>query len=152
MHDDVLDLPSLETVVLKQRVFEKCHVAVFESMFCFHLVWFSIPDLPKLHTISFNCHALAGDNRYICQTVINGHESQGNRLIMRSKLVFRNMNCCVVMIRSSLTHYLSLHWWEWRYSWVYRLCCVGKYDLTWLDLNRYPKSHWKQHSTRRMVI
>ena len=46
-----------------------------------------ILDLPKLHTISFNgsC-ALAGDDRENRKTIINGHESYDNTLIMKSKL------------------------------------------------------------------
>ena len=48
-----------------------------------------ILDLPKLHTISFdgNC-ALQGDggyNRDNRKTIINGHESYDNTLIMKSK-------------------------------------------------------------------
>ena len=47
---------------------------------------FLILDLPKLHTISFNDDALAGDCRYNRKTIINGHESYDNTLIMKSKL------------------------------------------------------------------
>ena len=47
---------------------------------------FLIPDLPKLHTISFNVdNALAGDMRANRKTIINGHESYDNTLIMKSK-------------------------------------------------------------------
>ena len=49
---------------------------------------FLILDLPKLHTISFNgdwygC-ALEGVNRDNRKTMINGHESYDNTLIMKS--------------------------------------------------------------------
>ena len=44
-----------------------------------------ILDLPKLHTISFNGNwALAGDDRDNRKTMINGHESYDNTLIMKS--------------------------------------------------------------------
>ena len=53
----------------------------------FHFISFLILDLPKLHTISFNGNdALAGDGRDNRETIINGHESYGNTLIMKSKL------------------------------------------------------------------
>ena len=49
----------------------------------FHFISHSI-DLPKLHTISFNgCFALQGDNRDNRKTIINGHESYDNTLIMK---------------------------------------------------------------------
>ena len=53
----------------------------------FHFISFLILDLPKLHTISFNGEGCAlegddGDNR---ETIINGHESNDNTLIMKSK-------------------------------------------------------------------
>ena len=49
---------------------------------------FLILDLPKLHTISFNgwYGALRGDWRNNRKTMINGHESYDNTLIMKSKL------------------------------------------------------------------
>ena len=48
---------------------------------------FLILDLPKLHTISFNGYdVLAGDSRDNRKTMINGHESFDNTLIMKSKL------------------------------------------------------------------
>ena len=52
-----------------------------------HFLSFLILDLPKLHTISFdgNC-ALDGDDRDNRKTMINGHESFDNTLIMKSKL------------------------------------------------------------------
>ena len=63
----------------------------------FHFISFLILlDLPKLHTISiFGFGALSGegddgDNR---KTIINGHESYDNTLIMRSELFV-----CVEMI------------------------------------------------------
>ena len=44
-------------------------------------------DLPKLHTISFNgWYILQGDDRDNRKTIINGHESYDNTLIMKSKL------------------------------------------------------------------
>ena len=51
----------------------------------FHFISFLILDLPKLHTISFNgSYALVGDDRANCKTIINGHESYDNTLIMKS--------------------------------------------------------------------
>ena len=84
--NDVLDLPSLEIVTFGGYSFENCHLAVFESMWwLFIFISFLILDLPKLHTISFNggC-AIYGDNRYNRKTMINGHESYDNTLIMKS--------------------------------------------------------------------
>ena len=86
---DVLDLPSLEIVTFEEYSFEKCHVVVFESMWwLFIFISFFILDLPKLHTISFNGdNALAGgDWRNNRKTIINGHESYDNTLMMKSKL------------------------------------------------------------------
>ena len=55
------------------------------------LILILILDLPKLHTISFSggygedgWFALAGDNRDNRKTIINGHESYDNTLIMKS--------------------------------------------------------------------
>ena len=47
---------------------------------------FLILDLPKLHTISFNGEygTLKGDDRANRKTMINGHESYDNTLIMKS--------------------------------------------------------------------
>ena len=46
---------------------------------------FLILDLPKLHTISFNgSGVLAGDYGDNRKTIINGHESFDNTLIMKS--------------------------------------------------------------------
>ena len=46
---------------------------------------FLILDLPKLHTISFNGDgALEGDVRDNRKTMINGHRSFDNTLIMKS--------------------------------------------------------------------
>ena len=84
--NDVLDLPSLEIVTFEEWSFNKCHVAVFESMWwLFMFISFLILDLPKLHTISFDgdC-ALAGDERDNRKTMINGYESYDNKLIMKS--------------------------------------------------------------------
>ena len=84
--NDVLDLPSLEIVTFEIYSFGYCHLAVFESMWwLFIFISFLILDLPKLHTISFNGeYALAGDSRDNRKTMINGHESYDNRLIMKS--------------------------------------------------------------------
>ena len=50
-----------------------------------HFISFLILDLPKLHTISFNGEfALQGDGGYNRKTMINGHESYDNTLIMKS--------------------------------------------------------------------
>ena len=85
--NDVLDLPSLEIVIFEGYSFQNCHVAVFESMWwLFILISFPILDLPKLHTISFNGSygALEGDDGDNRETIINGHESYYNTLIMKS--------------------------------------------------------------------
>ena len=51
----------------------------------FHFISFLILDLPKLHTISFNGNCiLQGDDRDNRKTIINGHESYDNTLIMKS--------------------------------------------------------------------
>ena len=91
--NDVLDLPSLEIVTFEGFSFQYCHVAVFESMWwLFIFISFLILDLPKLHTISFNgWNALAGDCRDNRKTIINGHESFDNTLIMKSKLKWNEM-------------------------------------------------------------
>ena len=97
--NDVLDLPSLEIVTFRQASFIICHIAVFESMWwLFIFISFLILDLPKLHTISFNGgYALDGDDRDNRKTIINGHWSYDNTLIMKSKLKW-NVNCVVIMI------------------------------------------------------
>ena len=84
--NDVLDLPSLEIVTFGGLSFQFCHIAVFESMWwLFIFISFLILDLPKLHTISFNGDsALQGSNRNNRQTMINGHSSYDNTLIMKS--------------------------------------------------------------------
>ena len=87
--NDVLDLPSLEIVTIGGCSFYHCHLAVFESMWWLSIfISFLILDLPKLHTISFNDWysdgALAGDDRDNRKTMINGHESYDNTLIMKS--------------------------------------------------------------------
>ena len=47
---------------------------------------FLIQDLSKLHTISFDGYGvLQGDDRYNRETIINGHWSYNNTLIMKSK-------------------------------------------------------------------
>ena len=86
--NDILDLPSLEIVTFGQYSFARCHVAVFESMWwLFIFIPFLILDLPKLHTISFEIGfgALDGDCRDNRKTMINGHASYNNTLIMKSK-------------------------------------------------------------------
>ena len=56
-----------------------------DCAFSFHFS-FLILDLPKLHTISFYGEiALAGDGRDNRKTMINGHESYDNTLIMKSE-------------------------------------------------------------------
>ena len=84
--NDVLDLPSLEIVTFGGLSFYLCHIAEFESMWwLFIFISFLILDLPKLHTISFNGgYALEGDYRDNRKTMINGHESYDNTLIMKS--------------------------------------------------------------------
>ena len=83
--NDVLDLPSLEIVTFGAYSFQYCHLAVFESMlWLFIFNSFLILDLPKLHTISFNACALQGDGGNNRQTMINGHKSYDNTLIMKS--------------------------------------------------------------------
>ena len=84
--NDVLDLPSLEIITFGESSFENCHIAVFESMWwLFIFISFLILDLPKLHTISFDGNnALQGDARDNRKTMINGHLSSDNTLIMKS--------------------------------------------------------------------
>ena len=51
----------------------------------FHFISFLILDLPKLHTISFDgWGALQGDSGDNRITMINGHASFDNTLIMKS--------------------------------------------------------------------
>ena len=85
--NDVLDLPSLEIITFGGYSFQYCHIAVFESMWwLFIFISFLILDLPKLHTISFNSnYDLQGDYGDNRKTMINGHESFDNILIMKSK-------------------------------------------------------------------
>ena len=84
--NDVLDLPSLEIVTFGEESFLYCHIAVFESIWwLFIFISFLILDLPKLHTISFDgSYALEGDDRANHKTMINGHKSYDNTLIMKS--------------------------------------------------------------------
>ena len=104
MKNDVLDLPSLEIVTFGRCSFASCHIAVFESMWwmlLFIFISFLILDLPKLHTISFNGEqALYGDERANRQTMINGHESYDNTLIMKSMYIEMkwNVNCVLMVI------------------------------------------------------
>ena len=111
---------------------------------------FLILDLPKLHTISFyGDDALAGDSQYNRKTIINGHESYNNTLIMKSKLKW-NVNCILILIfRSSFTHWYSG---SWLYSPFYGICDIGKYDLIKIDLIRHSKSHWKRHWLWKIFI
>ena len=99
--NDVVDLPSLKIISFGGHSFEKCHTAVFESMWwLFIFISFLILDLPKLHTISFNgIAALKGDWRDNRRTMINGHESYDNTLIMKSMWIEMKWNVnCVLMI------------------------------------------------------
>ena len=93
--NDVLDLPSLEIVTFGTWSFRYCYIAEFESMwwlFIFIFISFLILDLPKLHTISFNGdYVLQGDYRDNRKTIINGHRSYDNTLIMKSKLKWNEM-------------------------------------------------------------
>ena len=97
--NDVLDLPSLEIATFGGQSFALCNIAVFESMWwLFIFISFLILDLPKLHTISFNGgSALQGDSRDNRKTMINGHESYDNTLIMKGKMKW-NVNYIVIMI------------------------------------------------------
>ena len=91
--NDVLDLPSLAIVTFGEESFKYCHLAVFESMWwLFIFISFLILDLPKLHTISFDgIDVLAGDNQENRETIINGHRSYDNTLIMKSTLKWNEM-------------------------------------------------------------
>ena len=84
--NDVLDLPSLKIVTFGECSFCYCHLTVFESMWwLFIFISYLILDLPKLQTISFNgSYALQGDDRSNRRTMINGHKSYDNTLIMKS--------------------------------------------------------------------
>ena len=58
-----------------------------------------ILDLPKLHTISFEGdYGLAGDGRDNRLTIINGHESYNNTLIMKSKLKWNEMWNVIIIV------------------------------------------------------
>ena len=134
--NDVLDLPSLEIVTFGWSSLKFCHVAVFESMWWLLIFTsFLILDLPKLHSISFHGgYALRGDNRDNRKTMINGHESYDNTLIMKSKLKWNEMWIVLWwwLFRSSFTHWnkgkLLI------YSRFCGICDIGKYDLIWFDL------------------
>ena len=97
---DVLDLPSLEIVTFGVYSFTDCHIAVFESMWwLFIFISFFILDLLKLHTISFNGEcALEGDGGDNRQTMINGHESYDNTLIMKSMWIEMKWNVNYVLM------------------------------------------------------
>ena len=94
--NDVLDLPSLEIVTFEVCSFAGCHLAEFESMWwLFIFISFLILDLPKLHTIAFNgWDALEGDGRYNRKTMINGHSSYDNTLIMKSMSIEMKCELC----------------------------------------------------------
>ena len=64
-------------MLLYLKVFDDCSFSFSFS--------FLILDLPKLHTISFDGD-LALQGEYDRKTIINGHESYDNTLIMKSKL------------------------------------------------------------------
>ena len=116
-------------------------------------------DLPSLTEIKGKCYyAFEGDGGHNRKTIINGHESYDNTLIMKSKLKWNEMWIVLWwwLFRSSLTLYNSgkLLWW---YSQKYGTCDIGKYDLIWFDLIwfdliRHSKSHWKQHSLWKIFI
>ena len=56
-----------------------------DCSFSFHISF--VLDLPKLHTITIiGDYALAGDARDNRKTIINGHRSYNNTLIMKSKM------------------------------------------------------------------
>ena len=56
-----------------------------------HFISFHKIDLPKLHTISFNgCFAFQGDGGDNRKTIINGHDSYDNTLIMKSMSIEMN--------------------------------------------------------------
>ena len=136
--NDVLDLPSLEIVTFGGYSFAASHLAVFESMWwLFIFISFLILDLPKLHTISFNGdESLVGDWRDNRKTMINGHESYDNTLIMKSMWIELKWNEMWIvfwwLFRPSFTHSNSgkSKW----YSPSYGICDIGKYDLIWFDL------------------
>ena len=94
--NDVLDLPSLEIVAFRKSSFQNCHVAVFESMWWLSIfISFLILDLPKLQIISFNgSYAIVGDGGDNRKTIINGHESFDNTLIMKSMWIEIKCELC----------------------------------------------------------
>ena len=66
-----------------------CCIWKYVMIVHFHFISFLILDLPKLHTISFNSNSvLAGDDGDNRRTIINGHKSYDNTLIMKSKIGF----------------------------------------------------------------
>ena len=123
--------------------------------FHFHFSFFL--DLPKLYAILFISnesdvvYPLAGDYRDYHKTIINGHESYDNTLIMKSKLKWNEMKCelccdghCLDL--PSLTQIQCL------VKCCFLHYCMGHVILEstmWCDvmwLIRHSKSHWKQHS------
>ena len=157
--NDVLDLPSLEIVSFGGCSFKCCHVAVFESMWwLFIFISLIFLDLPKLHTILFNDGwALQGDDRDNRKTIINGHESYDNTLIMKSKLKrneIRIVLCCDdnCLDLPSLTEIKGNDSIIHRYMGYVILESMIWFDLIWFDFFRHSKSHWKQHSVWRRCI
>ena len=132
-----------------------CCIWKYVMIVHFHFISFLILDLPKLHTISFNGNsALYGDERANRQTMINGHESYDNTLIMKSK--WNEMKCelcfddCLDL--PSLTQIKGNQNGIHRYMGYVILESMIWFDLIWFDLNRHSKSHWKQHSLWRIFI
>ena len=79
------DLPALQYISFGGESFRYSHLVQFESMD--GVIDFIMLDLPKLTTILFNeSYTLRGDWRDQRKTVINGHESYDNTLIMKSML------------------------------------------------------------------
>ena len=83
-----------------------CCIWKYVMIVHFHFISFLILDLPKLHTITFNgWNALLGDDGDNRKTMINGHESYDNTLIMKSKLKWNEMWIVFWwLFRSSFTH------------------------------------------------
>ena len=153
--NNVIDLPSLQQVSFGEYSFRYCHLAQFEGMEWL-LIWFDliiifiiiILDLPKLTTISFyGWNALEGDWRDNRKTIINGHESYANKLIMKSMLklkliwiIIDGNNDCLDL--PSLTTIQRQGYCE------YIHYCMGRVileSMIWFDFTmiRHSKSHSK---------
>ena len=138
-------------------ILSSCCIWKYVMIIHFHFISFLILDLPKLQTISFNGQqALQGGNRDNYRTMINGHESYDNTLIMKSMWIELKWNEMWIvfwwLFRSSFTHSNSGK--SIIYSPIYGICDIGKYDMIWYDmiwydLIRHSKSHWIQHSLRK---